>query len=99
MFSKVTIYLALDFGIILDKNNIQLTQEGAIVGTPNYMAPEAFSDTHEVDYRADIYSLGVILYRHVYGICPYEGENVYEIIENTVRKPDTEIYKAVRTMS
>ena len=82
----------LDFGIILVKNDIQLTQEGMIIGTPNYMAPEAFNDSHTVDSRADLYSLGAILYRYVYKKCPYEGDDVYSIIKNIISFTDKQLY-------
>lgn len=69
-----------------------ITHENVIVGTPNYMAPEAFVNSHKVDYRADIYSLGCILYRYVYKQAPYEGEGIYDVIKNLMSKPDSELY-------
>ena len=84
--------MLLDFGIILVKHDIQLTQEGMIVGTPNYMAPEAFNDSHSVDYRADLYSLGAILYRYVYKKCPFEGEDIYSVIKNIISYKDEDLY-------
>lgn len=70
-----------------------ITHENVIVGTPNYMAPEAFMNSHKVDYRADIYSLGCILYRYVYKEAPYEGDGIYDVIKNLMEKPDSELYK------
>lgn len=86
----------IDFGIILVKHDIQLTQEGVLIGTPNYMAPEAFNDSHNVDYRADLYSLGAILYRYVYHKSPYEGDDVYNVIKNIISKNDQDLYKGSR---
>ena len=52
-----------------------LTQAGALVGTMGYMAPEQLDPGAAVDHRADIYSLGVILYRCLTGVLP-TGQNV-----------------------
>ena len=90
----------LDIATLLESklNNIDanITQEDVIVGTPNYMAPEAFMNSHTVDYRADIYSLGCILYRYVYKECPFEGAGVYDVIKNLMNKKDEELYKGSR---
>lgn len=60
-----------DFGIArIDTSN--LTQAGAVLGTPGYMAPEQYSgDT--VDWRADIFSAGVVLYQLLTGVRPFIG--------------------------
>ena len=60
-----------DFGIArIDSSN--LTQTGAIMGTPGYMAPEQYSG-HAVDWRADIFSAGVVLYQLLTGARPFTG--------------------------
>ncbi|MBI2933826.1 MAG: serine/threonine protein kinase [Planctomycetes bacterium] len=63
-----------DFGIarILrgDRGPLTLTRTSAILGTPDYMAPEQRENTKDVDHRADIYSLGVVLYEMLTGQLP-----------------------------
>jgi serine/threonine protein kinase len=68
--------LLSDFGlvkIISDSTKTPLTKVGMPMGTPDYMAPEQVIGL-EVDGRADIYSLGVILYQMITGILPFRGE-------------------------
>jgi serine/threonine protein kinase len=51
----------------------KLTQDGAIVGTPEYLAPEALHMQPATDHRLDIYSLGVVLYELLTGTVPFAG--------------------------
>ncbi|MFL6193848.1 MAG: serine/threonine-protein kinase, partial [Thermoanaerobaculia bacterium] len=63
-----------DFGIArLDTSN--LTQEGQLLGTPNYMAPEQIQG-REIDHRADLFALGVVLYEMLTRHKPFQGENL-----------------------
>jgi len=63
-----------DFGLarLLDRpaTAYTLTQAGQRMGTPHYMAPEQIEHPHEVDHRADIYSLGVVFYEMLTGELP-----------------------------
>ena len=51
----------------------EMTGSGQAMGTADYMAPEQVSDSHDVDIRADVYSLGCTLYRLVCGQAPFGG--------------------------
>jgi serine/threonine protein kinase len=63
----------LDLGLALSSDDAQLTQTGAIVGTPAYMAPEQAMASHDVDHRCDLFSLGCILYRTATGKPAFHG--------------------------
>jgi serine/threonine-protein kinase len=69
----------LDFGIaklrLGDQKEQQLTQLGSVFGTPEYMAPEQAQGTH-VDSRADLYTLGIVLYEMLAGRTPFRDDDV-----------------------
>lgn len=78
----------LDFGIaklsaeryLQEGPSPLLTESGSMLGTPCYMAPEQASGESPVDHRADIWSLGVILYECLSGVRPIEGENLPQVV-------------------
>lgn len=69
----------MDFGIARIAAASTRTQNGMIVGTPAYMAPEQLID-ETVDARADLYALGVVLYECLTGATPFEGSNMVTLI-------------------
>ena len=64
-----------DFGLALASDAARITAEGAVVGTPYYMAPEQ-ALTGVVDARSDLYSLGCVLYQMLTSSPPYGGTSV-----------------------
>ncbi len=72
----------LDFGISAkeDERVSKLTQEGSVLGTPHYMAPEQALGEARVDGRADLYALGVVLYESLVGDVPFDAPNYNRLI-------------------
>jgi serine/threonine-protein kinase len=64
-----------------------LTQEGALLGTPKYMSPEQAVGEKSLDHRADIYSLGVVLFLTLTGELPFKGQTHVEIITKLLTAP------------
>jgi len=69
----------MDFGISRSLQSRGLTADGIMVGTPEYISPEQ-AEGSKVDARADIYSLGAILFEMVTGKVPFEGDTTLSII-------------------
>jgi serine/threonine-protein kinase len=89
----------VDFGVAAaqSQTDTQLTKTGYVIGSPKYMAPEQILGK-KVDERADIYSLGVILYELISGVPPYSrGDHMsvmYQHVQGKARPP-IEINKAL----
>jgi eukaryotic-like serine/threonine-protein kinase len=81
----------LDFGIakVLATEGVHVpgtTMQGAVFGTPEYMSPEA-ARGEDVDHRADIYSLGVILFDMLCGRPPFEAEAASDVLAMQISRP------------
>ena len=63
----------------------RLTETGIIVGTVFYMSPEQLREDRNLDQRADIYSLGCILYEMLTGAPPYTGSSISDIVRRILR--------------
>jgi len=78
--------LVCDFGIARAFGSVSLTQTGASIGTPRYMAPEQV-EGQPVDGRSDQYSLGILTWEALAGKLPFDGESVGELIRKHLLEP------------
>lgn len=85
----------LDMGLIRstfdqddDQTQSELTRDGTVVGTPDYMAPEQAKNSSTVDHRADLYSLGCTLFFLIRGQAPFpEGSPIDKLIRHQLNEP------------
>jgi len=72
----------LDFGVAKSGElggGMAQTSASALLGSPYYMSPEQYQSARSVDRRADLWSMGVILYELVTGVCPFRGTNLIDL--------------------
>lgn len=73
-----------DFGLALRDHHLQ--RQSDISGTPRYMSPEqARGESHLVDGRSDIFSLGILLYKLTTGVHPFSGSDIEAILRNIAK--------------
>lgn len=81
----------LDFGLakpVAERGDVELTQEGAITGSPLFMSPEQATGEREADTRSDIYSLGCVMYYLLTGQPPFDyKQSVKVIIAHATEEP------------
>src|SRR5262249_29044329 len=79
----------VDFGLARAAEvDLNLTQEGLVMGTPAYMAPEQ-ADDEPLDHRCDLFSLGCVLYRAATGQLPFKGKDSMAIMMAlATKRPD-----------
>ena len=82
---KKAVVKVLDFGLAKvtseGHTDSNLTREGQMVGTPDFIAPEQIRDAKSADIRADIYSLGCTIYYLLSGGPPFRGEHLWDIYQ------------------
>jgi tetratricopeptide (TPR) repeat protein len=86
----------VDFGVARMEMST-MTQSGTIVGTPSYMSPEQIQGIR-VDARADIFSLGVIIYEMLTGKRPFEGDHITTIVYKIMNEEPTNIREMKRDL-
>jgi eukaryotic-like serine/threonine-protein kinase len=89
--------LIADFGLaraIGAADYRRLTETGVIVGTVYYMSPEQLREDRDLDQRADIYSLGCILYEMLTGGPPFTGRSLTEVATRILRAPVPSVSQA-----
>ncbi|MFW5966978.1 MAG: serine/threonine protein kinase [Persicimonas sp.] len=76
----------MDFGVARvrigdgEAAGAKITQAGRVYGTPHYMAPEQAAGSESVDHRADLYSLGVLLFEMLTGTLPFADESATRVM-------------------
>lgn len=76
-----------DFGIARDLHAAtDITQQGMTVGTFSYMSPEQITADHTISGKADLYSLGCVLYEMLTGKPPYQGANFAQVWEQHLHR-------------
>ena len=74
-----------------------LTQSSSVIGTPAFMSPEHIQG-HEVDYRTDLYSLGIVCYQMLSGLLPFDGTTTARIFHAQVNNPPPSIRQSNPTI-
>lgn len=78
----------MDFGLVKDLERTQMTAQGKIVGTPGYLSPEAIVGG-QMDGRADLFSLGIVLWEILVGERPFSGDSLQALLVKIVKTPHT----------
>lgn len=88
----------MDFGLAkIQSVQTALTGSGAI-GTINYMAPEQILSANQVDHRADIYAMGILLFELLTGECPYKG-SIGQVLFGHLQQPPPDPHLLVPSIS
>ncbi len=81
-----------DFGLARAAEDVKLTRTGFVAGTPLYMAPEQ-ARGDDVDHRADLFSLGTVLYEAASGTPPFDGKTPLAVLRRVADETQPELSK------
>ena len=85
MFTRHGDVKLADLGIAKnEEEDVNLTRNDIMIGTPAYLSQEQIETPKDVDIRSDIYSLGATLYEMLTGTTPYAGKNTYDILQKMI---------------
>ncbi|MDM8535938.1 protein kinase [Desulfobacterales bacterium HSG17] len=91
MFTCSGVLKITDFGVARIAKHPSITQEDQnIIGTPYYMAPEQ-AEGKKTDHRADLFSVGVVLYQMLCNALPFKGNNIATVLNEIIYKPHTPV--------
>ncbi len=77
----------------LGENSLELTQSGLMMGSPHYISPEQARAVKDLDFRADIYSLGCTLFKMLTGRPPHEGDDALAVILKHLNDPAPDLFQ------
>jgi len=77
--------MLLDLGFAKVEDSLQLTSKDHVLGTPLYISPEQYLDPSAVDARADLFSLGVVMFELLTNEWPYEWENKRDLLSKVMK--------------
>lgn len=86
----------LDFGVSKAPGfgaSLRLTKTGDVIGTPFYMAPEQMRSARGVDRRADVWSLGIVLYELLTGEAPFEVHSVSDVFISVLQQDHVPLHE------
>jgi len=79
-----------------DANDAALSQDGSLLGTPLYMAPEGMSDPSKIDLRADLFGVGAVGYFLLTGSSPFPGRTAIEVFKLERQGPPPPLSKSAK---
>ena len=87
-----------DFGLVRAMSASRLTEAGSALGTLDYMPPEQLSGD-DVDWRSDVYSLGVVVYESLTGQMPFSADTPYSLMRKVMYEPPPRVSMVAHGLS